>query len=335
MTEPEMSVQEIEISAKESGRRIDRFLGHRLFPDYSRSYLTGLIEAGRIKVDGKRVRKNYRLAEGETITLELTAPNPQTPEAEDIPLEIIHEEEQFVVINKPDGFIVHPGTGAKSGTLVNALLHRYPDLARVGIAYRPGIVHRLDKETTGIILVARTNLARYNLVEQFKSRKVEKEYLAVAVGDIAIHSDYIDLPLGRDPKNPEKMKVDPVNGKPASSFYEVVEHFEDSCLVKIQLHTGRTHQIRVHMTHLGFPLVGDAVYGRGKNQKYSAKMKEAASAGKVLPVIDRHALHAWKLSFLHPESGERVYFEAPLPRDLEQLIEWLRAERDGSDETPA
>lgn len=335
MTAPEEVIKEIIVSAKESGRRIDRLLGYRLFPDYSRSYLTGMIEAGRIVVDGKRVRKSYRLAEGETIHLELEAPNPQTPEAEDIPLDIIHEEEQFLVINKPDGFIVHPGTGAKNGTLVNALLHRYPDLARVGIVYRPGIVHRLDRETTGIILVARTNLARYNLVEQFKSRKVEKEYVAVVVGDITIHSDYIDLPLGRDPRNPERMKVDPVNGKPSSSFFEVIEHFEDSCLVRVQLHTGRTHQIRVHMTHLGFPLVGDAVYGRGKNQRYQAKIDAAAAAGKELPVINRHALHARKLSFLHPESGERVYFEAPLPRDMEQLVEWLREEKDGCGREPS
>ncbi len=325
MTDEEKKTGKIVVSAAEAGRRIDRFLGERLFPEYSRSYLTGLIISGRIRVDGKRVRKNYRIADGETISMELHIRNPSSPEAEEIPLDIIHEEEHFLVINKPVGLVIHPGKGAPNGTLVNALLHAYPEIARVGVVFRPGIVHRLDKETTGIILAARTNLARYHLMEQFKSRRIGKEYCAVVMGNIPYQSDYIDLPLGRDMRNPEKMRIDRRGGKPASTFYEVAERFDGFCRVRLQIFTGRTHQIRVHMTHLGFPLVCDAVYGKAKGLKFR-EMREKA-AGSPFPSIDRHALHARRLSFLHPITKEEVSFEAPLFPDMEELVEWLRKER--------
>ncbi len=327
MTKGKKQIIEIITPADAAGRRIDRFLGETLYPDYSRSYLTGMIACGQILVDGRRVRKNYRVAEGERITLEKGSRNPSTPRAEDIPIDLVAEEDHFVVINKATGLVVHPGTGERSGTLVNALLFRYPEIARVGVVFRPGVVHRLDRETTGILLAARTNLARYHLVEEFKNRRVEKEYYAVVIGNIPFHSDYIDLPLGKDPKNPEKVKVDRQRGKAASSFYEVIEHFDGFCTVKVNIHTGRTHQIRVHMSHIGYPLVGDPVYGRGRRQIYNAIVEEYAAAGKAVPAIARQALHARRLCFTHPISKERVAYEAPLPADITGLVSWLREER--------
>jgi len=321
----------IVVPNEDSGRRIDRYLGARLYPEYSRSYLTGMIVSGQILIDGKRVRKSYRVAEGETIAIELDVRNPATPAAEDIPLDILHEEEHFLVINKPTGLVIHPGTGERSGTLVNALLHHYPEIARVGVIYRPGVVHRLDRETTGILLAARTNLARYHLVEEFKNRRVEKEYLAVVVGDIPFHSDYIDLPLGKDPRSPERVRVDREQGKPASSFYEVTERFDGFCAVKVMIHTGRTHQIRVHMSHIGFPLVADPLYGKRKRQFYNAVVEEYAAEGKDVPSLDRQALHARRISFLHPITKERVSFEAPRREDLAGLLDWLRRERGRSE----
>jgi len=317
----------IMVAPEDAGRRIDRYLGTLLYPEYSRSYLTGMIISGQILVDGKRVRKSYRVANGESITLEKDTPNPNTPEADDIPLDVMHEEEHFLVLNKPANMVVHPGTGEKNGTMVNALLHHYPRIARVGVVFRPGVVHRLDRETTGIILVALTNLGRYHLVEEFKNRRVDKQYIAVVVGNMPYHSDYIDLPLGKDPKNPEKVKVDRRNGKPASTFYEVIEHFDGFCFVAVTLYTGRTHQIRVHMNHLGFPLVADPLYGKGRSQFYDAVIEEHAARGRPVPSINRQALHARRISFRHPITKERVTFEAPLPPDMDELVHWLRSER--------
>jgi 23S rRNA pseudouridine1911/1915/1917 synthase len=222
--------------------------------------------------------------------------------------------------------VIHPGTGCKEGTLVNALLFHYPEIARVGIAFRPGIVHRLDRDTSGVMIVALSNLARYHLVEQFKNRKVKKEYHTLVVGEVPYDSDYIDLPIARDPKNPERMKVDRKAGKPASSFYEVIERFNGFTYVKVLPHTGRTHQIRVHMGHLGFPVIADSLYGRDKGRKYWSLLERIKAEDRPVPLISRHALHARKLSFCHPVSDESMTFESPLPRDMEQLLEWLRAE---------
>jgi 23S rRNA pseudouridine1911/1915/1917 synthase len=175
-------------------------------------------------------------------------------------------------------------------------------------------------------------MARYHLVEEFKNRRVEKEYLAVTVGSIPFNSDYIDLPLGKDPKNPEKVKVDRRHGKPASSFYEVIERFDGFCAVKVLIHTGRTHQIRVHMSHIGFPLIADPIYGKNRRQFFKAVVEECAAAGKPVPSIDRQALHARRVAFQHPISKQKVAFEAPLPQDLDGLLEWLRRARGLKDE---
>jgi 23S rRNA pseudouridine1911/1915/1917 synthase len=327
-----MKTMEILVTSEEAGSRLDRMLGRRLFPDYSRSYLTSLLEAGKIRVNGEWVRKSYRVAKGETIHLTFPDRVDETPQAEDLPLRILFADDHIILIDKPEGLVIHPGTGTKSGTLVNALLFHYPEIARVGIVYRPGIVHRLDRYTSGVLVVARSNLARYHLVEEFKNRKVQKEYHALVVGEIPYDSDYVDLPICRDQRNPEKMRADRRDGKPASTFYEVIERFNGFTYVRVIPHTGRTHQIRVHLAHLGFPIVADGLYGRGKGQKFWNLIEEMKARGASVPLISRHALHARKLSFHHPITREEVSFSSPLPRDMEQLIEWLRKEREPAEQ---
>ncbi|MHC4941433.1 MAG: RluA family pseudouridine synthase [Planctomycetota bacterium] len=321
---------EFETSADEAGSRIDRMLGRKFFPEYSRSYLTAMIEAGSVLVNGDRVRKNYRLARGDVIAIEFPKRVLETPQPEDMPLKILFEDDHLILVDKPEGMVIHPGTGTKDGTMVNALLFHYPEIAKVGIAFRPGIVHRLDRDTSGVMVVARSNLARYHLVEQFKNRQVQKEYHALLVGEVPFDSDYVDLPISKDPKNPERMRVDRKTGKPASSFYEVVERFDGFTYVKVLPHTGRTHQIRVHMGHLGFPVIADILYCREKGQNYWKRIERVKEEGRFTPLINRHALHARKISFRHPVTDEALTFESPLPRDMEQLLEWLHAEY-GSD----
>lgn len=320
-------IVEIQVTEESAGNRIDRMLGKQFYPDYSRSYLTCMIEAGDIVVDQKRVRKNYRLALGEVITCSFSDRVDETPEAEDIPLSLIFEDEHLIIVDKPQDLVIHPGTGATGGTLVNAILFHYPEMAKVGIAFRPGIVHRLDRETSGVIVVARTNLARYHLVEQFKNRLVKKEYNCLVVGEVPYDSDYIDLPIGKDPKNREKMRADRRNGKPASTYYEVLERFNGFTYVKCMPHTGRTHQIRVHMAHLGFPIVADAVYQKNKGRRYWDLIQEKKDAGLPAPMIRRQALHAKRITFDHPITKESVSFSSPLPLDMEQLLNWLRQEQ--------
>lgn len=322
-----MHTQEIRVFEDEVGSRIDRMLGKRLFPEYSRSYLTCMIEAGQILVNGARVRKNYRLALDEVITLNFPDRVDDTPKPEDIPISLVYVDEHIIIVDKPENMVIHPGTGTRSGTLVNALLHRYPEVAKVGIAFRPGVVHRLDKETSGIMVVARTNLARYHLVEQFKNRQVHKIYHALVVGEIPLDSDYVDLPIAKDPRNQEKMRVDRQVGKPASTFYEVLERFDGFTYLQVQPHTGRTHQIRVHLGHLGFPIIADGLYQRGKGQRYWNLIEETKAAGHLVPMISRQALHAKQITFTHPVTGDEVEFSSPLPRDMEQLLEWLRRDR--------
>jgi 23S rRNA pseudouridine1911/1915/1917 synthase len=223
--------------------------------------------------------------------------------------------------------VIHPGTGTRSGTLVNAVLFRYPEIAKVGITFRPGVVHRLDRDTSGVIVVARSNLARYHLVEQFKNRNIKKEYHALVVGEMPYDSDYVDLPIAKDKNNMEKMRVDRRDGKPASSFYEVIERFRGFTYTRVIPHTGRTHQIRVHMGHLGFPVIADALYCKGKGHQYWSLIEKEKAEGRPVPLISRHALHARRLTFKHPATEEEVSFSSPLPRDMEQLLEWLRAAR--------
>lgn len=314
----------IQVGEKEAGSRIDRFLGNRFYPAYSRSFLTGLIGSGDIRVNDKPVRPAYRLGIGDVIRCSLEPQTDGSPEPEDIPLDIAYEDDFIILVRKPAGMIVHPGTRHKTGTLVNALLFRNPEIARVGVLFRPGVVHRLDGHTSGIMVVAKTNHARQNLVEQFKVKKVSKEYRAIVVGTMPFDSDYIDLAIGTDPRSPDRMRVDPRDGKPSSTYYEVVERFDGATLVRCEPFTGRTHQIRVHMAHIGFPVISDPIYGRKYGQAYFSDRKNRKEAGEPYPSIKRHALHAHKLTFNHPVTGDRMTFEAPLPEDMEELLAFYR-----------
>jgi len=321
---PQSTTVVIEIGDHEAGSRIDRFLGNRFYPAYSRSFLTGLITSGQITVNAARVRPAYRVGPGDRIEAVLEAITESSPQPEPIDLDVLHEDEFILVVNKPAGMIVHPGPGTRRGTLVNALIHRDPSIAKVGVVFRPGIVHRLDGQTSGAMVVARTNHARAHLVEQFKTKQVKKQYRAMVVGSMPFDSDYIDLPIGQDLKARDRMMVDPKRGKPSSTFYEVVERFDRASLVTAWPHTGRTHQIRVHLAHIGFPVMADQVYGKRYSQSWHAERERRRAEGLPHAEIRRHALHAFRLGLTHPVTLERMEFEAPLPADMARLIEYYR-----------
>ena len=286
-----------------AGLRLDQALA-KLLPEESRTRLARLIDEGHVTVDGAAAASKLKLKSGESVEVALQ-PRPQDtahrPEA--IGLAVVHEDDQVLVIDKPAGLVVHPGSGNWEGTLLNALLHHAPAAAHLP---RAGIVHRLDKDTSGLLVVARTEAAQQSLVRQLQARSVKRTYQAIARGRIA-RDGTVDAPVGRHPVQRTKMAVVD-SGKPAVTHYRVREKFAHHTWIECDLETGRTHQIRVHLASIGHPLEGDPAY-----------------AGKGPRLIPRQALHAWRLAFLHPASGEKVEFESPLPDDLRALIERLRA----------
>ncbi len=314
----------LEVSAGEAGSRVDRMLGRALAPHYSRSYLTALLVEGILTVDGKTVRPAFRVSTGTMIEGDLGEPTDALPGPEPMDLEIIHEDESIIIVNKPTDLIIHPGSGSRSGTLINGLLHRYPEVSVVGRAERPGIVHRLDKNTTGVMVVARTNEAARSLVNQFKAKTVEKTYVAIVWGEMPFDSDWIELQIGPHPAHPQLRAVVSDGGQTASTFYEVKERLGVASLVQVTPRSGRTHQIRVHLEHLGFPVIGDVQYGRLALESYRRWITHLPEP----PVLGRQALHAQTLSFEHPVTGERVEYEAPLPSDMEDLIEKFRSAKE-------
>jgi 23S rRNA pseudouridine1911/1915/1917 synthase len=312
----------LSVEPADAGARIDRLLGRLLSPHYSRSFLSALVEEGRIRVDGREVRVSYRVNPGQLIEGELGAPASSLPRPEAMQLTILHSDEALIVVDKPAGLVIHPGTGQSQGTLVNGLLQLFPELSVVGRADRPGIVHRLDRDTTGVMVVARNNEAARSLVGQFKSKVVHKEYSAVVWGQMPFDSDWIDLPLGPHPSRHTLRAVRPEpEGQASSTFYAVEQRFSAMTLVNAQPRTGRTHQIRVHLEHIGFPIVGDDSYGRKAQAAYGRWVEERRQAGRRVPVLARQALHARRISLLHPATGERVQFESPLPADLRDLVD--------------
>ncbi len=294
--------------------RIDAALA-KLFPDHSRSRLKGWLDDGLVTLDGVAVPAKTKLIGGESLSTNFPTEEVHTTALpEDIPLEVIFEDEHLLVINKPPGLVVHPGAGNYDGTLLNALLHHAPSLAGV---VRAGIVHRLDKDTSGVMMVAKTPEAQTKLVRQLQSRSASREYLALVHGDLK-RPNTIENMMGRHPKERTKMAVVVFGGKTAITHYKPREAFggpalkgKHYTLIECQLETGRTHQIRVHMATIRHPLVGDAIYGK---------------RGDVL--FHRQALHAWRLSLTHPATGERVQFVAPLAKDMQYLLKELRRERD-------
>ncbi len=312
----------IEVELTDAGARVDRLLGRALAPHFSRSFLSALVEEGTIVVDGRPVRVSYRVNPGQVVEGEVGSPASSLPQPEPMDLALIHVDEALIVVDKPAGLVIHPGTGQATGTLVNGLLARFPELSVVGRADRPGIVHRLDRDTTGVMVVARTNEAARSLVGQFKSKTVRKDYTAVVWGDMPFDSDWIDLPLGAHPTRPALRAVRPEaeGGQPSSTFYAVERRLGTLTVVNAQPRTGRTHQIRVHLEHLGFPIVGDESYGHRAQVAFRRWVEARQVAGQPVPVLARQALHARRISLQHPASGERVQFEAPLPADLLDLM---------------
>jgi 23S rRNA pseudouridine1911/1915/1917 synthase len=300
------------------GSRLDSALAE-IHEPWTRSRVRKLIDEGHVVVNGKNTKASLKVRENDEIVVNEPAPVMLEAEAEDIPLSILYEDEDLLVIDKPTNLVIHPAAGNPKGTLVNALLHHCDDLSGIGGVYRPGIVHRLDKDTTGVLVVAKSDRAHLALSLDFRNRKIGKTYLAVCYGTPKQEDGVIDAPIDRNPRDRQQMAV-VSTGRPARTLYHVDEDWDFASLVSCKLVTGRTHQIRVHMAHIGHALVGDPLYaGR---QFRNIKDAEIQARCRKFP---RQALHAWKLEFVHPVTREEVSFEAPVPPDLEELLEVLRS----------
>ena len=309
--------------------RLDRFLAAAL-TDLSRSRLEGLIEAGAVTLGAKTIRdSNHRVKPGEEYSVRVPEPRPARPEAQDIPLQIVHEDKDLIVIEKPAGLVVHPAAGNPDGTLVNALIaHCGPGVLHIGGEERPGIVHRLDKDTSGLLVAAKTERAMASLAKQFANHTIERAYNAVVWGAPRDTTGLIESQIGRSPFDRKRMTVLRAGGKRAATRYKVIEKFGApgrpfACLIECRLETGRTHQIRVHLTHLGHPLVGDPQYGRNR---VAPKPKTPAEAQGFTAAAEfsRQALHAFVLGFQHPSLHKTLRFQAPWPADFAELVEGLR-----------
>ncbi|EOE6410503.1 RluA family pseudouridine synthase [Enterococcus hirae] len=285
--------------------RIDKVLTG-LFNDYSRSQIQLWLKDGAVSVNGQVVKANYKVKKNDEIVIAVPEPETLSIEAEDIPLEIVYEDEAVAVVNKPQGMVVHPSAGHPNGTMVNALMYHVKDLSSINGVVRPGIVHRIDKDTSGLLMVAKNDLAHESLAKQLKDKTSLRKYVALVHGVIPHEKGTINAPIGRSKVN-RKMQAVREDGKPAVTHFNVLERFNDFTLVELTLETGRTHQIRVHMKYIGYPLAGDPVYGPSKTLKGNGQF-----------------LHAKLLGFTHPITGQEMVFEAPLPTIFEKTLEKLR-----------
>ena len=298
----EAGLETVTAETEDAGTRADVFLAAKL--GVSRSNMQKLLEDGRVKRGGKIIKANYKVRAGEMFVVDIPEPEPIEAVPENIPLDIIYEDDDVVVLNKARGMVVHPAPGNYTGTLVNALLYHCSNLSGINSAIRPGIVHRLDKDTSGIMIVAKNDAAHISLSQQIQSKTAVRTYLAVVRGNIKTDSGTIETQIARDKTDRKKMAVVKEGGRDAITDYEVLERFGKYTLVRCKLRTGRTHQIRVHMEYLGYPLVGDLKY----------------SPMKTPFGIKGQALHSHTLEFTHPRTGERMKFEAPLPEDMHKII---------------
>lgn len=307
-----------------SGQRLDVVVSS-LIPSCSRSIAASLILRGKITVQDNVKKPGYRVKYGDKISGTIPDPEPVRYLPEPMELNVLHEDADIIVINKPPGIVVHPAPGHYSGTLVNALLYHCPDLPGIGGEIRPGIVHRLDKDTSGVLVVAKNDVSLTSLAYQFRERKIRKKYLAIVHGSMEQDSGSIALPIGRHPSDRKKMSVLTRKPRMAETSWEVAERFETATLIIIDLKTGRTHQIRVHCAAIGHPVVGDLVYGGRPNSSAKPKGRESASGG--LRSAKRQMLHAWRIRFNHPATKKTMEFEAPVPVDMAKLTGELRNER--------
>ena len=296
----------IQFEVQGSGERIDKLLLVHI-SEISRATAQKMIHAGLVTVDGEQVKPNYRARAGEQVVVQLPAKEPSEIRGELIPIDLVYEDEFFLVVNKPAGMVVHPAFGHDTGTLVNAVLARVPDMSDAEQPERPGIVHRLDKDTSGLIVVAKDPKTRNALQGAFRDREVKKFYLTLVDGQVSAGHGMITAALGRDPRRRKRIAVVP-DGRPAVTEYHVLERFEKHTYLEVQLHTGRTHQIRVHLAYIGHPVVGDSVYGYRKQRV----------------ALSRQFLHAARLVFQHPYSREVLDLSAPLPEDLQAVLDDLR-----------
>ncbi|WNO09871.1 23S rRNA pseudouridine(1911/1915/1917) synthase RluD [Teredinibacter sp. KSP-S5-2] len=299
------------VAESDAGSRLDQ-VAAKMFPDYSRARIQNWIKSGALLVDGRVVKPNTKLAGGESIILEASLQQEGDWEAEAMELDVVYEDESILVLNKPAGLVVHPGSGNWEGTLLNGLLHYCPSISAVP---RAGIVHRLDKETSGLMVVAKTIEAQTSLVSQLQDRSVSREYEAIVWGETDSRG-LVDGDIGRHPSTRTKMAVVDRNGKPARTHYQRLASIGPVSHLRLKLETGRTHQIRVHMSHIGYPLVGDPVYGR----KLSRAQIHSSPIFEVLDGFSRQALHAIKLGLIHPRTKKYQCWEVPLAADISELI---------------
>lgn len=304
------------VAPADAGRRLDHVLAAR-FPEHSRTWLARLVEEGHVDVvprpgsRTRRVRPSMPVEPGDEIAVRLVPKDAPYAVPERIPLAVVHEDAWLIVLNKPAGLTVHPGAGEKSGTLANALAWHFGELSHVQGPLRPGIVHRLDRDTSGVMVVAKDDTTHWALADQFRRRTVRKEYHAVVKGRVELDADLVSGPIGPDRRQPTRMAIRVDVGRPSETYYEVMERMAAASYVRCLPKTGRTHQIRVHMASVGHPLISDRVYGGVVPQLWD--------------LCPRHALHARSLTFRHPQTGEEATFEAPLPGDMTRLLERLRA----------
>lgn len=321
----------LEVCEEHAGKRIDLFLTLKL-DGYSRVFLRRLITEEQVSVDGRPVKPAFKVFAGQKVSIDLLPPPPTDgPIAEDIPIDILYEDEGMVIINKPAGMVVHPAKGHWSGTLTAALAHHFQHLSDAGGATRPGIVHRLDRDTSGVIAIAKTNEVHFKLCAQFEARQVTKTYMAIVSGALDRDRDWIHQPIGHHPYQREKMAIR--SGHPssrdASTFFEVKERFRGYALLEVQPKTGRTHQIRLHLAHIGCPVLCDRLYGGHAQITRGQLLRRAAQGLPPRPgddniEMERQALHAYQLEFAHPKTGQPMRFNAPLPPDFESVLSVLR-----------
>jgi 23S rRNA pseudouridine1911/1915/1917 synthase len=309
----------------DAGRRLDAAVAVHI-ADCSRSLAASLINGGHILVDGRPRKPGYRLKAGDSIQGRIPAPAPAAFAPEPIPLDIIYQDQHIAVINKPPGLVVHPAPGHAGGTLVNALLYHCPDLGAIGGGIRPGIVHRLDKETSGTMVIAKNQAAHEELSRQFKAREIRKKYLALVYGEPSAESGSIQLPIGRHPVDRKRMSTTTRRGRQAETLWKIREQLDGATLLEIILKTGRTHQIRVHCAAMGHPVVGDPVY---RPRRLMANLQNLfpnlpATVVAGLKSVPRQMLHSWQLGLIHPVDKKLLIFESPVPSDMAEVLNTLR-----------
>jgi 23S rRNA pseudouridine1911/1915/1917 synthase len=321
----ESEYREIRLTIKTNlpDQRLDTYLAKQI-GNLSRSRIKSLMDIGLITLNGKQVKPSYLVRWGEEVVVYVPGPAPSPLTPEDIPLDVRYEDQHLIVINKPAGMVVHPAKGHPSGTLVNALLHHCRDLAGIGGELRPGLVHRIDKETSGLLVIAKDDKTLAGLAKQFKKKKTERTYRAIAWGYFDPPEGRIEAPLGRTQKDRKLFGVVP-GGKEASTRYKTLEWFELFSLLELQLETGRTHQIRIHLKHAGHPVFGDPQYG-GRNRRLGPlTTRQRAFVAELFKTLPRQALHAAVLGFLHPITGHSMYFKSEFPEDIQLVLDRIRA----------